>query len=308
MGRLRGQLVEEWGRYEGGEAGGPVARCFTVSAMYLPWCSLQSSSRVWGFGCAFAVDAAMGPFRRETLIQDRLKTAAISKYVSTYRDELLRELPDEAKVNKNTKRSELLRLGRRRFSQLPKSDQDQYFKDAGRKDIVESENVAVRSSPGNSGVAPLRTVRGPPSPPRGPPGGSPPRASLKRSSAFPSEGVVKNDEVRLALAASLGVLQKLFGDADGLAALATSHRMAAGMHGFKGPVRVKAAAILSLAVKMELTVENASIRRLWSSVAGERSIEQVKAMERKLFECFSLEGVEGTYAQERLSMLIEDLD
>ena len=119
MGRLGGQLVEEWGRYEGGEAGGPVARCFTVSAMYLPWCSLQSSSRVWGFGCAFAVDAAMG-FRRETLIQDRLRTAAISKYVSTYRDELLRELPDEAKVNQNTKRSGLLRLGRRRFSQLPK--------------------------------------------------------------------------------------------------------------------------------------------------------------------------------------------
>lgn len=305
--------MEEWGRYEGG---GPVARCFTVSAMYLPWCSLQSSSRVWGFGCAFAVDAAMGPFRRETLIQDRLKTAAISKYVSTYRDELLRELPDEAKVNKNTKRSELLRLGRCRFSQLPKSEQDQYFKDAGRKDIVESENVAVPSSSGNSGVSPLRTVRGPPSPPRGPPGGSPPRASLKRPSAFleepspswigtsaPSEGVVKNDEVRLALAAYLGVLQKLFGDADGLAALATSHRLAAGMHGFKGPVRVKAAAILSLAVKMELTVKNASIRRLWSRVAGERSIEQVKAMEQKLFECFALEGVEGTYAQERLSML-----
>ena len=115
---------------------------------------------------------------------------------------------------------------------------------------------------------------------------------------------MKNDEVRLAFAAYLGVLQKLFGDADGLAALATSHRLAAGMHGFKGPVRVKAAAILSLAVKMELTVKNeTSIRRLWSCVAGERSIEQVKAMEQKLFECFALEGVEGTYAQERLSML-----
>ena len=59
---------------------------------------------------------------------------------------------------------------------------------------------------------------------------------------------------------------------------------------------------------MELPVENASIRRLWSSVAGKRSIEQVKAVERKLFECFALEGVEGTYAQERLSMLTKSVD
>ena len=57
---------------------------------------------------------------------------------------------------------------------------------------------------------------------------------------------------------------------------------------------------------MDQTVENASIKRLWSSVAGKGSIEQVKAMERNIFECLALNGVEGTYAQERLSMLMQD--
>ena len=98
----------------------------------------------------------------------------------------------------------------------------------------------------------------------------------------------------------------MLGDAGGHAALATSYRLAPATHAVKGPVVVKAAAILSLAVKMDQTVENASIQRLWSSVAGKSSIEQVKAMERSIFERFSLAGLEGTYAQERLSMLMQD--
>ena len=355
----------------------------------------------------------MGPMRAESLARDRLKIAAISKYVAQYREELLRELSDEVKVNKTTKRSELLRLGRAQFSQLPESVQRQFLKgqNTSSKDIVESDIVRVAlprsakmepSSLGSLGVRELRggssnQVAAPsvawialedgfeeaakPSPPhlhpqaqsttsplaqenqqselsgsRGvrefqkllAPGAPPsPRPSIKRPRAFldesapsensrlsappstkdavkryrvaaksapPSEpapsGVVAKkvelNELNLALAESLGVLQKLLGDAGAHAALATSYRLATGMHVLKGPARVNAAAMLSVAVKMDQTVENASIKRLWSSVAGKGSIEQVKAMERTIFEWLSLHGLEGTYAQERLSMLMQD--
>ena len=110
--------------------------------------------------------------RAQTLTKDRLKTAAISEYVAHYREELLRELPDEVKVNKNKKRAELIRLGRVRFSQLPESVQRQYYKGlntsgtSSRKDIVESEIVRVplprspKMEPSSLGGPGVRELRG----------------------------------------------------------------------------------------------------------------------------------------------------
>ena len=58
---------------------------------------------------------------------DRAKTAAISKYVKLFREDLLREIPEERKADRHRKRLELLRVGRERFLAEPSSVQHQFF-------------------------------------------------------------------------------------------------------------------------------------------------------------------------------------
>ena len=115
-------------------------------------------------------------------------------------------------------------------------------------------------------------------------------------------GMLSQDEVLPVLAGTLGKLQQLFGHGDGTAVLATSYRIAPFALEVSAPVKVKTAAILSLALKMNLTVENASIQNIWCHVAGAGQLERIKVVEQNIFERLSLDGLEGPYAKERLAM------
>ena len=64
------------------------------------------------------------------VVADRARTAAISLYVADHRPELLKHLPEQAKVDKNVKRTELLRLGRSRFCQEAPEAQREYLQRA----------------------------------------------------------------------------------------------------------------------------------------------------------------------------------
>ena len=115
-------------------------------------------------------------------------------------------------------------------------------------------------------------------------------------------GMLSQDEVLPVLAGTLGKLQQLFGHGDGTAVLATSYRIAPFALEVSAPVKVKTAAILSLALKMNLTVENGSIQKIWCHVAGAGQLKRIKVVEQNIFERLSLDGLEGPYAKERLAM------
>ena len=87
---------------------------------------------------------------KDTLNRDRARTAAISRYVADRRDELLRDISDQVKANKNIKRQELLRLGRLRFHAESEVVQRKYLADhaSARK---EQSSQSTRTSSVSSG-------------------------------------------------------------------------------------------------------------------------------------------------------------
>ena len=244
---------------------------------------------------------------------DRAKTAAIAKYVKAFREELLRDIPDEHKVQKEYKRNELLRSGRARFSKEPPSVQQQYFRPGdiqelaspkrslesgseGDRERVSSKRGASHSSPR---ARPLRLGANV----------SPEKAPASSGSEGVRElgvgGVSNQDEVSSALYGMLSKLQQWFGHAEGTAVLAACYRIMPHAMRIGAPVAVKAAAILSLAAKMNHAVENKNLRKLWCNLVGSGSIENVKEVEQSIFEQLALDGLEGPYAKERLAMLAE---
>jgi len=58
---------------------------------------------------------------------DKVRRQAIHAFVRSHKDELLKELPHRALLNKETKRNELVRVGRIRFAQLPEEMQTRFF-------------------------------------------------------------------------------------------------------------------------------------------------------------------------------------
>lgn len=58
---------------------------------------------------------------------DKSRRQAIHAYIRTRRDELIKELPAIVLSDKNTKRNELVRLGRARFAALPQEAQHRFF-------------------------------------------------------------------------------------------------------------------------------------------------------------------------------------
>ena len=343
---------------------------------------------------------------------DRAKTAAISQYVKNFRDDLLRELPEEARADRNTKRQELIRLGRARFNQEPQSVQRKYFRPA---DLAGKplSSAASGKPPSPASSAEVKAPSGASSPTSaayelvlvGLPAAStseqrastPPLAAstpkkrplseitpstsagaqalvtpglaaqevqasgcagvavgeldvavakpihqhrlpsgsagvgeldiavakpihqhrlhfhehvpTKVATAVPrgiGMGMPNQGEVMTKLGNSLGKLQDMFGVADGAAVLAAGYRIAPHASGIRATVEVKSAAILSLAVKMELSVENASIRKLWRQVAGNGMLGVVKATEMSIFERLALSGVTGPYAEERMAKFSDE--
>ena len=65
--------------------------------------------------------------RAKTLARDRQYTQAISEYISTFRDSLLKDLPKRMLKDRHTKRNELCRLGRLRFKSEPESVQQNFL-------------------------------------------------------------------------------------------------------------------------------------------------------------------------------------
>ena len=389
------------------------------------------SAAIWALkeGClSFVLVLAMAD-RVKTLTADRAKTAAISKYVKVFRDELLRDLPDASRVNKNIKRNELVRLGRARFSQEPASVQLQYYTasdiqalpalkrslelgSVGDTEHKSSKKAAPPSSPHpSSGVRELivDTIVEPPSssgsagvresdvdmssagldssaPPSfraDPPQATldSPRPRLKRSLASEcleedpapaaraiecgmsskvgvpqssttsasttpassdsqssasagvrelSEGASSSGAATLASAAAparprlsvpaapssrsrdelinelggtLRKLQQWFGHSDGASVLAASYRLVPHALTVQAPRKVKAAAILSLAAKMNATVDNKDLRRIWRHVAGTRFTEKCKTVEQSIFNRFAVDGLDGPFANESMAML-----
>ena len=406
--------------------------------------------------------------RVKTLTADRAKTAAISRYVKVFRDELLRDLPDASKVDKNIKRNELLRLGRARFSQEPASVQQQYYKASdiqalpalkrslelgcvGDTEHKSNMKATPPSSPHPSSgvrelivrpvsceliveqVSPVRElIVRPRSPGSGdclreliahpvrdlivePPASSgsagvwesdvdmssgglsappsfqanppqaildSPRPRLKRSSlasecleedpapaarcgmsskvgmpqssttlaSRPSLPVVcsgrpspssanqccvsasagvgelseaasnscaatlpgataparlrvsRDDELLHVLGGTLLKLQQRFGHSDGAAVLAASYRLVPHALTVQAPVKVKVAAILSLAAKMNATVGNEDLRTIWRHVAGTRDIENGKMVEQSIFNRFAMDSLDGPFASESMAM------
>ena len=119
-------------------------------------------------------------------------------------------------------------------------------------------------------------------------------------------GMRSQGEVMTKLGNSLGKLQDMFGVADGAAVLAAGYRIAPHASGIRATVEVKSAAILSLAVKMNLSVGNASIWKLWRQVAGNGMLDVVKATEMSIFERLALNGMTGPYAKERMAKFSDE--
>ena len=407
------------------------------------------SAAIWALkeGClSFVLVLAMAD-RAKTLTADRAKTAAISKYVKVFREELLRDLPDASKVNKNIKRNELVRLGRARFSQEPASVQLQYYTasdiqalpalkrslelgsvgdtehksskkaappssphpSSGVRELIVDTIVEPPSSSGSGGVRELIVeppsssgsagVResdvdmssagldssAPPSFRADPPQATldSPRPRLKRSLASEcleedpdtvfdkiclecgmsskvgvpqssttsasttpassesqssasagvrelSEGASSSgaatlasataparprlsapaapssrsrDELLNELGGTLRKLQQWFGHSDGASVLAASYRLVPHALTVQAPRKVKAAAILSLAAKMNATVDNKDLRRIWRHVAGTRFTEKCKTVEQSIFNRFAVDGLDGPFANESMAML-----
>ena len=391
------------------------------------------SAAIWALkeGClSFVLVLAMAD-RVKTLTADRAKTAAISKYVKVFRDELLRDLPDASRVNKNIKRNELVRLGRARFSQEPASVQLQYYTasdiqalpalkrslelgSVGDTEHKSSKKAAPPSSPhpssgvrelivdmiveppSSSGSAGVRESdvdmssagldsSAPPSFRADPPQATldSPRPRLKRSLASEcleedpdtvfdkiclecgmsskvgvpqssttsasttpassdsqssasagvrelSEGASSSGAATLAsataparprlsvpaapssrsrdelineLGGTLRKLQQWFGHSDGASVLAASYRLVPHALTVQAPRKVKAAAILSLAAKMNATVDNKDLRRIWRHVAGTRFTEKCKTVEQSIFNRFAVDGLDGPFANENMAML-----
>ena len=61
---------------------------------------------------------------------DKARRQAIHAFVKSHRDELLKATPHRALRNKDTKRNELVRVGRARFAQLPEEEQARFLEKA----------------------------------------------------------------------------------------------------------------------------------------------------------------------------------
>ena len=70
-------------------------------------------------------------------------------------------------------------------------------------------------------------------------------------------------------------------------------------------MKQKAAAILSLAAKMNHEVDNNEIRKIWCHVAGAGNIAKTKIVEFCIFQRLALDGLVGPYASESLARLAE---
>ena len=114
-----------------------------------------------------------------------------------------------------------------------------------------------------------------------------------------------HDELMSVLGGTLGKLQQWFGYADGAAVLAASYRIKTHASRVQAPVKLKAAAILSLAAKMNHEVDNEEIRKLWRHVAGAGNIATTKVVEHRIFQRLALDGLTGPYASESLARLAE---
>ena len=99
------------------------------------------------------------PSRASVLARDRARTCAISRYVAEHRAALLKQIPDQEKMKKNTRRNELLRLGRKLFLQEPQSTQNKYFTSSGGQVVALSSTssggqvVALSSSEASASCA-----------------------------------------------------------------------------------------------------------------------------------------------------------
>ena len=75
---------------------------------------------------------------------DKARRQAIHAFVKSHRDELLKEIPHRALRNKDTKRNELVRVGRARFAQLPEAEQARFLEMA---EVPADESQASSSTP-----------------------------------------------------------------------------------------------------------------------------------------------------------------
>ena len=102
---------------------------FWQSTLLLPPSIVKSSGRRPLVTVAFAIHLPRMARDDAVLCRDRARTAAISRYVADHRDMLLKDIPDDRlKANKETKRRELVRLGRQRFRMEPESVQQKYLR------------------------------------------------------------------------------------------------------------------------------------------------------------------------------------
>ena len=132
-------------------------------------------------------------------------------------------------------------------------------------------------------------------------------ASRARDTLATKQACSQNyDELTSVLGGTLVKLQQWFGYADGAAVLAASYRIKPHASKVHAPVKQKAAAILSLAAKMNHEVDNNEIRKIWCHVAGAGNIAKTKIVEFCIFQRLALDGLVGPYASgESLARLAE---
>ena len=116
-----------------------------------------------------------------------------------------------------------------------------------------------------------------------------------------SSGVsaIEQDEFTAILSGNLSNAQRVFGLADGTELLGSAFRLRAFAKNIEAPNKVKVAATLGLAAKLNRDVPLRELHRLWFLVAGAK-FTLVKEAEHAIFQRWSLSSLEGPYAMDTM--------
>ena len=260
---------------------------------------------------------AMSSTRQQTLLRDRIRSRAVSRYLADLRSTLVDTLSDEVKKDKNKKRKELERLARERFTKesdivqkryldmvmrpepLPAEvgEQEAEFRSSG--DVLRSSEASSIASSSASAAAPLvskpaSSSQRTPSPCAHLSDNSPPkRSKLVGAPQGQSSGAtVGGLDIQWSIGRSTVLhdqlvrqckpLRDLYGDAGALEALASGVRIldAIDMGAWPNRAGVKVAVVAGMAAKMtQASTDDQHVRKLWAKLAGQSSETEVRRLD-----------------------------
>ena len=229
---------------------------------------------------------------------DKARRQAIHAFVKSQKDELLKDIPRRALRNKETKRNELVRLGRIRFMQLPEEEQARFLEKTvmqadepqasnSTSGVVADGGVSVSRSPdrgahavGNAQLVAVESAQ------------PAPAAALSAAVAFRCLGVGGDSAVKNRIMISFKYLQKKFPGPRVFDVLAAAFRLLEQLGtNWQGETdRVKAAICLGIGAKLAAVSPSFTLD-IWRHFTSSKMIPFMRSVELRMVQAWAKVGL-----------------